>query len=165
MISDLLNKLRGRTVVEESLFRLVLPTGWRTGAPVQDLCWVYSSETPPQQLTVSLRKAASPCEKHQRSQALAELLRLRREADAQVSPNPPTLTDPDLMADDEIDSAAYEGYQAATGRLLSCCIMVSPSLLATFYYEGFGLTPETAVNTATQIFASVQLFDPLWNGA
>ena len=165
MIGDLLARLRGRTVVEESLFRLVLPSGWRTEPPVEELCWLYSSDAPRQQLTVTLRKAASPCKSDQRRQALGELLRLRREADLKVTPIPPTLTDPDIMAEDEIDSAAYEGFQSETGRILSCCIMVSPSLLATFYFEGFGLRPKAAIDTATQILSSVRLFDPLWNGA
>ena len=128
------------TVIQESSFRLVLPGKWVQKPSTDPTRWVYGHDT--EQLTVSLPLGnVRRLTKDEQSKTLGHLEELYRRAEIRVDDTTATTTSETIFAEaDGVLAARFGGTHPAEKHRFAILLLCSPSVVASFYYEAFGLT-------------------------
>jgi len=143
------------TRVSEQAFRLLLPGAWSARRDATAPLWVFRSADHPEQLTVTLLRAAEPLAPDEMATTLDELCKRRREVEVMAASSPVLMTEVERGTRGDALVARYEGVETTGSRWSTTMVVVTPELAAVIYFEHLGKRDESAAARAQRALDSV----------
>jgi hypothetical protein len=147
------------TEIRESVFSIDLPGEWEPAESPEPGTVLYREKDGSKNLSVMLLEV-KPSFTIADPRMLLEQYMSHRQLFERAHAESLVMSEPRVMERDGAVEGSWDGYEFATGRMITHYTVRRSSLLADFTYEAFGLDPMGFAREANETFATLVVTEP-----